>query len=73
MIYNIYDSFYPRIEEPNRDERRDANLKKKKEKKKKYFTNSTSCRKIRILVWIKLFKLQCELHREYKLLVLFLS
>ena len=61
--YNIHDGFHPRIEEPNRGWGRDTNLKKVKEKKK-YFTNSNSCRKIRIIVWIKLSKLQCELHRE---------
>ena len=64
--YNIHDGFHQRIEEPNQGWGRDTNLKKVKEKKK-YFTNSNSCRKIRIIVWIKLSKLQCELQRECRL------
>ena len=47
--YNFHDSFHPHIEEPNRGWGRDTNLKKGKEKKKIYFTNSTSCCKIRII------------------------
>ena len=47
----FHDSFHPRIGEPNRGGGRDTNLKKGKEKKN--FTNSTSCRKIIIIVCIK--------------------
>ena len=39
---------------------------KERKGKKKYFTNSTSCLKIKIIVCIKLIQLQYDLHREYK-------
>ena len=45
----FHDGFHPHIGEPNRGGGRDTQIKRKEREKNKYFTNSTSCRKVKKL------------------------